>query len=165
MSEGDDDLFSAIQGQEYQSDNGQYSLEDDRPKYENESFKPTNMSQKINTKKLKTDCYNRNYTEDLFKPITFKWRQRINQDILLLKTKLEDPPEIVKTAYIKLRNCSPKKKVSIIPDGNCLYRAFSWWLTDTQDFHGLIRNKPVQFIESSPQCKKYVDNKTNQSME
>ena len=112
LSKEDDDLFSAIQGQEYQSDNGQYSLEDDRPKYENESLKPTNMSQKINTKKLKTD--------------------------LLLKTKLEDPPEIVRTGYIKLRNCSPKMKFSIIPDGNCLYR-FSWLNSDqTCSIYGII---------------------------
>ena len=105
------------------------------------------------------------FSEDLFKPITFKWRQRTNQEILLLTVELEDPPEFTKATYIKLKNSISKKKISIIPDGNCLYKAISWWLAGKEDFHVLIRTKLVQFMESSSPCKQYVNNKTNQSME
>ena len=34
-----------------------------------------------------------------------------------------------------------------------------------EDFHGLIRIKLVQFMESSSPCNKYVNNKTDQTME
>ena len=77
----------------------------------------------------------------------------------------EHPSEFTKTTYIKLRNCIPKKTISIIPDGNCLYRSISWWLTCKEDFHGFIRTKLVDYMESSSPSKQYIKNKTNESIE
>ena len=124
----------------------------------------TDTSQSKSVKKLKTSP-NDLPEEDLFRPITIKWRHKINQDILLLKLDFEHPSEFTKTTYIKLRNCIPKKTISIIPDGNCLYRSISWWLTCKEDFHGFIRTKLVDYMESSSPSKQYIKNKTNESIE
>ena len=124
----------------------------------------TDTSQSKSVKKLKTSP-NDIPEEDLFRPITIKWRHKINQDILLLKLDFEHPSEFTKTTYIKLRNCILKKTISIIPDGNCLYRSISWWLTCKEDFHGFIRTKLVDYMESSSPSKQYIKNKTNESIE
>ena len=141
---------------------------DDESIYKQASLKSTDKLENSRGKRLKIESYGGELYfqgEDLFKPITFRWRQRINQEILCLKIKLEDPTEFSKTTYLKLNNCIPKKKVSIIPDGNCLYRAISWWLTCVEDSHGLIRTKLVEFMKTSSPCEKYVKNKTNQTIQ
>ena len=64
---------------------------------------------------MKNECSRNDpgFPEDLFKHITFKWRQRTNQEILLPTVELEDPPEFTKATYIKLKNSIPKKKFQL----------------------------------------------------
>ena len=78
---------------------------------------------------------------------------QVSQKIYSSQSHLSGEKELIhhnlqKTTYIKL----------IIPNGNFLYRAISWWLTGKKDFHGLIRIKLVKFMESSSPCKKYANN-------
>ena len=40
-----------------------------------------------------------------------------------------------------LESCIVSEKISIIPDGNCLFRALSWWITGDENMHGQIRSE------------------------
>ena len=64
-----------------------------------------------------------------------------------------------------MKNCVVRKKISIIPDGNCFYRALSWWLTEKEEFHLLVRTKIIEFMKRSSKCQQYVRNKTDQNIE
>ena len=66
---------------------------------------------------------------------------------------------------MKLKKCIAKNKVTILPDGNCIFGALSWWLTEKEDFHGLVRIKLVEFMRKSALCERYVRNKSEQSIE
>ena len=72
---------------------------------------------------------------------------------------------IPNNTYRNLKDCVPKKKVSIYPDGNCLYRALSWWVTEREDYHECIRAKLVKFMRESLVCQQYVKNKSNKNIE
>ena len=67
--------------------------------------------------------------------------------------------------YRNLKCCVPKKKITIYPDGNCLYRALSWWVTERKDYHEYIRAKIVEFMRESLACQKKVKNKSNKNIE
>ena len=102
---------------------------------------------------------NNNYDyseEDFFKPIKRVWRKKVAQEKLHLKIKFDHSMCIESNTYMKLKKCIAKNKVTILPDGNCLFRALSWWLTEKEDFHGLVRIKLVEFMRKSALCERYV---------
>ena len=86
-----------------------------------------------------------------------EWRRKTIKEKLKIKINIEHTICIPNTIlYKKLENCVAKKKITIIPDANCLYRALSWWLTEREDFHELIREKIVEFMRKSTKCEQYV---------
>ena len=53
-----------------------------------------------------------------------------------------------------LESCIVSEKISIIPDGNCLFKALSWWMTGNENMHGQIRSKLITFMS----LPRYVKN-------
>ena len=41
-----------------------------------------------------------------------------------------------------------EEKVSIIPDGNCLFRSLSWWVSGDENNHETVRRKLLMFISA-----------------
>ena len=83
--EEDDDPLCTDK-QKYPPNGIQFSLEDDGFNCEKALLKSTNASQRINVERMENECSRSDpgCPEDLFKPITFKWRRRTNQEVLLL---------------------------------------------------------------------------------
>ena len=106
-----------------------------------------------------------NSEEDFFKPVTEEWRRKAIQEILNIKIHMERTTFIPINTYRNLKSCVHKKKISIYPDGNCLYRALSWWVTERKDYHECIRAKIVEFMRESLTCQQYVKTKSNKNID
>ena len=48
-----------------------------------------------------------------------------------------------------LESCIVNEKISIIPDGNCLFRALGWWITGDENMHEQFRSKLITFISTN----------------
>ncbi|CAI6356312.1 unnamed protein product [Macrosiphum euphorbiae] len=63
---------------------------------------------------------------------------------------------------------NPSTTIDIIGDGNCFYRALSWWVTGDEDSHTIIKkelkklvrndDKVIQFIGGQTQMEDYLIN-------
>ena len=49
---------------------------------------------------------------------------------------------------VKFHDRGPTKTVKIQGDGNCLFRAWSWWMCGHQDNHGPFRAEVCKFIRA-----------------
>ena len=58
---------------------------------------------------------------NLFRPVTMEWRRKTIQEKLNMRITIEHTMFIPHKTYRELKNCVAKKKISIIPDGNCFY--------------------------------------------
>ena len=85
--------------------------------------------------------------------------------ILILTLLIIFWPKIIRLRSVLDNFLVVKDKVSVIPDGSCLFRALGWWLTGNEDMHLLVRQKLLNFMAISQLSEKYVVVKYNQKVE
>ena len=99
-----------------------------------------------------------------FLPVDNEWRT-LKCKILLDFQKLPTFSSVgIIPQKFMLDDCIPEEKISIIIDGNCLFRALAWWLSANEDIHEIVRKKLLVFMSTSSLCGKYVEIKHDQKM-
>ena len=89
-----------------------------------------------------------------FLPVNKEWRIGKWENILNYLAKIPKGPfKDSTTGKHCLESCIVSEKISIIPDGNCLFRALSWWITGDENMHGQIRSELITFMSTASLCK------------
>ena len=90
----------------------------------------------IYLKTVKNECYR------YFNPVSYLW-QKIQCRRLNLTVK-----KIHKFSSVPTNINKPSNIVPIKGDGNCFYRALSWWITGDEDSHHIIRQQLEKVINT-----------------
>ena len=101
----------------------------------------------------------------VYQPVNSKWRAMKCKEVLDNQVNFPLHIDINDIdSRFDLRKSIVKCKIPIIPDGNCLFRALSWWLSGNEDIHQLVRQKLINFMRS-PLSERYIVVKTDQKVE
>ena len=92
-----------------------------------------------------------------FVPVNVEWRRNKCKEILNL-CGIHTPLKYSNNSKFPIENCMVEEKVSIIPDGNCLFRSL-------ENNHETVRRKLLMFMSTSSLCEKYVLVKNNQKVD